>query len=140
MNRPSLAGENQHRQLVGVGVDVVDVADFERISYESNPRFYSRCFTEAEITYCQSRAVPARHFAVRFAAKEAAVKAAGAIATLLPWHFEVTRSGSGSPSLRLREGIDKERRSLLAGHRAYVSLSHVEALATAVVMLCEERV
>jgi len=135
---PSSVATNQSQQLVGVGVDVVDVADFERIAFDSNPRFYSRCFTEAEISYCRSRSVPARHFAARFAAKEAAVKAASGITTLLPWQFEVTRSASGSPSLRLRDGMDPEQQSLLAGHRAYVSLSHGEALATAVVVLCKE--
>jgi holo-[acyl-carrier protein] synthase len=140
MIRASVVAENQNQQLVGVGVDVVDVADFKRVSFDSNPRFYSRCFTEAEISYCQSKALPARHFAARFAAKEAAVKAAAGITTLLPWQFEVTRSASGSPSLRLREGIDEERQFLLAGHRAYLSLSHCEALATAIVVLCKEGV
>ena len=138
MNLPSLVAENQNQQLVGVGIDVVDVADFERISFESNPRFYSRCFTDAEISYCRSRARPARHFAARFAAKEAAVKAAAGIATLLPWHFEVIRSDSGIPALRWRDRIDERHRSRLAGHRAYVSLSHGDALATAVVVLCKE--
>lgn len=138
MNRPSSARENPHQQVVGVGVDVVDVADFERISFESNPRFYGRCFTEAEISYCQSRALPAPHFAARFAAKEAAVKAAAGITTLLPWQFEVTRSASGIPSLRWRESVDDQRQPLLAGHHAYVSLSHGESVATAVVVLCKE--
>jgi holo-[acyl-carrier protein] synthase len=138
MHAPSPVAPNHHQQLVGVGVDIVDVADFERNSLDSNPRFYSRCFTEAEISYCRSRATPARHFAARFAAKEAAVKAAATITTLLPWQFEVTRSASGIPSLRLREGIDAAQQSLLDGHRAYVSLAHGEQLATAVVVLCKE--
>jgi holo-[acyl-carrier protein] synthase len=122
--------------MVGVGVDVVEVADFERISFDSNPAFYRRCFSESEIAYCRSKGSPARHFAARFAAKEAAVKAASALVTLLPWDFEVERHSSGRPSLRLRHTINAATRSLLEGHEVHVSLSHGETLATAFVALC----
>lgn len=122
--------------VVGIGVDLVQIADFERISFDSNPAFYRRCFSEGEIAYCRSRGFPARHFAARFAAKEAAVKAASALVTLLPWDFEVEHHSSGRPSLRLRQTIDAATRSLLEGHQVHVSLSHGETLAAAFVALC----
>jgi holo-[acyl-carrier protein] synthase len=126
-------------KLVGIGIDVVEIDDFERISFDSNPAFYRRCFSRREIAYCRSKSSPARHFAARFAAKEAAVKAASAVVTLLPWDFEVERQSSGRPSLRLRRNIGAAPAALLAGHRIHVSLSHGETLATAVVALCRVR-
>ena len=125
--------------LVGIGVDVADVADFERVSFDSNPAFYRRCFSESEIAYCRSKRFPARHFAARFAAKEAAVKAASSLATLLPWDFEVERHSTGRPSLRLRHDVDALPRSLLQDHEVHVSLSHGGTVATAVVALCRAR-
>jgi holo-[acyl-carrier protein] synthase len=125
--------------VVGVGVDVVDVADFERMPLEDKRGFYERCFTQAEISYCRSKPEPAKHFAARFAAKEAAVKAAADLCALVPWDFEIELKDSGKPSLRLRGDASTGSRSLMAGHRAHVSLTHGDAVAGAVVVLCKER-
>ena len=53
-----------------VGVDLIEIARIER-ALERYPRFRERCFTEAEIAYCDSRAKPAESYAGRFAGKEA---------------------------------------------------------------------
>lgn len=61
---------------VGLGVDVVDISRMERIIKRS-PAFTTRVFSEAERSYCNNNALASAHYAARFAAKEAVVKALG---------------------------------------------------------------
>lgn len=61
---------------VGLGVDVVDISRMERIIKRS-PAFAARVFSEAERSYCNNNALASAHYAARFAAKEAVVKALG---------------------------------------------------------------
>jgi holo-[acyl-carrier protein] synthase len=119
---------------VGVGIDVVDVRDFERLSPERFARFYSRCFSEREIAYCSSQAYPARHFAVRFAAKEAAVKALAAERSLAYWQIEVERRADGRPELALWTFDRTTRLTGLGELQLRVSLSHAETWAAALVV------
>src|SRR2546421_12545272 len=61
--------------IVSIGVDIIEVRRV-RETIERTPRFAERVFTAAERAYCESRgAVAAQHYAARFAAKEAALKA-----------------------------------------------------------------
>lgn len=62
--------------LAGVGVDIVEIARMECI-LERTPRFACRVFTDEERAYCESTARPAAHYACRFAAREATLKALG---------------------------------------------------------------
>jgi holo-[acyl-carrier protein] synthase len=61
--------------IVGSGVDVVEIARVERALARPGERFARRVFTPAEIGDCRRFARPGPHFALRFAAKEAALKA-----------------------------------------------------------------
>jgi holo-[acyl-carrier protein] synthase len=60
----------------GVGIDLIEIQRVER-ALERRPRLAERLFTPAEIAYASERARPGRHLAVRFAAKEAVIKALG---------------------------------------------------------------
>ena len=61
--------------IISIGVDIIEVRRV-RETIERTPRFAERVFTDAERAYCESRgAVAAQHYAARFAAKEAALKA-----------------------------------------------------------------
>lgn len=62
--------------LAGVGVDIVEIARMERI-LERTPHFIERVFTAEERAYCEHTARPAAHYACRFAAREATLKALG---------------------------------------------------------------
>lgn len=62
--------------LAGVGVDMVEIARMERI-LRRTPRFRERVFSEEERTFCDATARPAAHYACRFAAREAVLKALG---------------------------------------------------------------
>ena len=60
----------------GIGVDIVDIARMERV-LERSPSFLRRVFTEEERAYCESTPRPGAHYACRFAAREAVLKALG---------------------------------------------------------------
>ena len=81
----------------GIGVDVVDV---ERMQFalERTPKIRRRLFTEAEIAYCEKYRFAERHYAGRWAAKEAVTKALGC--GLIQWNgIEVVRlPGRRQPS------------------------------------------
>lgn len=63
--------------LVGLGVDLVEVARIERLLAEHGERFLERCFTRDERRQWQAAGGRAEHLAGRFAAKEAVLKALG---------------------------------------------------------------
>ena len=60
----------------GIGVDIVEIPRMEAI-LERTPSFASRMFTEEERAYCDASSCPAAHYAARFAAREAVLKALG---------------------------------------------------------------
>ena len=63
--------------IIGSGVDVIEIARIEAILARRGERFERRVFTPGEIEQCHRAGRPAPHFAVRFAAKEAVMKAVG---------------------------------------------------------------
>src|SRR4051812_23971727 len=112
--------------VIGVGVDVVDVARFEA-SLSRTPGLLDRVFTEAE------RVLPLPSLAARFAAKEALAKALGAPGGLA-WHdAEVVSDERGRPSLVVRGSVAEAAGD--AGISSWhVSLSHDGGSAVAVVI------
>lgn len=60
----------------GIGVDMLEIARMERV-IKRRPSFLKRVFTDGERAYCDSCARPAEHYAARFAAREAVLKALG---------------------------------------------------------------
>ncbi len=113
--------------ILGIGVDVEEIASFEALPFDAHQHFYARVFTSDEIRYCLTYALPAEHFAARFAAKEAVVKACGNLGSLLPTQVEIQRLPTGAPLVRLHptDALD----SSIAVH---VSLGHSQRLAYAV--------
>lgn len=58
-----------------IGVDVEEISRFSKKKYKNNENFYKKIFLPNEIKYCLEKNDPYPHFAVRFCAKEAAIKA-----------------------------------------------------------------
>lgn len=114
--------------IVGVGVDVCDVARFAA-SVERRPGLISRLFTKAE----GERAVAS--LAARFAAKEALAKALGAPAGLSWLDAEIVTDSEGRPSFKIT-GTVAERAEQLGVATIHVSLSHDAGIASAIVV-CE---
>lgn len=87
--------------IKGIGIDIVEVNRIEK-ALQRRKRFSQRVFTDIERNYCLSRHRPHLHFAARFAAKEAAVKALGTGVRGVKWtDLEVRRDKWGKPFLEL---------------------------------------
>jgi holo-[acyl-carrier protein] synthase len=112
--------------IVGLGVDVVDLARFER-AVSRTPRLRERLFAESE------RELPLRSLAGRFAAKEALVKALGGSDKLQWTDMEIANGPTGTPSFVLDGALGAllERRGISSLH---VSMSHDAGVAVATVV------
>ena len=122
--------------ILGVGSDLIDIRRIEAAIARFGDRFIDRIFTEAERRRCERRANPGPSYARRFAAKEAAFKAMerGWMGDISWKEIEVYNEPSGAPRIvfygKALELI-KEKKVV----RAFVTISHIEEHATAVVVL-----
>jgi len=121
--------------IAGVGIDVVDVTRIDALLEKYAERFQQRVFTQDEILYCRARSNPGLHFAARFAAKEAAVKALGTgIGQGIRFRDIEIALDRGVPRIlfhnRAREYADD-----IGVSAAHVSISHERLTAVAVVVL-----
>jgi holo-[acyl-carrier protein] synthase len=123
--------------IVGIGIDLVDVARVRRLLDEEHAeRARERLFSPRELELAGAGAGAIESLAARFAAKEAAMKALGT-----GWSggigfrdFEVGRDPAGAPTLAL-SGVAAERARALGVARCHVSLTHTRELAQAIVVL-----
>ena len=122
--------------VIGIGTDIVEVSRIEHSLERFGERFLHRVFTEGEITYCNSMKFPARHFAARFAAKEAASKAFGTgIGQPMGWKdVDVRKRPSGAPFVVLSGGAEEMARQRGVSS-ALITLSHTDHHALATVVL-----
>jgi holo-[acyl-carrier protein] synthase len=123
--------------IVGVGVDLVEIARVRRLVERRGDRALTRLFTDSERAYAEYRVDPARHFAGRIAAKEAAFKALAGndLARGIGWReLEVFTRTDGGPLLRLH-GRAENRAEELGVTRILVTISHTDTTAVAVVIL-----
>jgi holo-[acyl-carrier protein] synthase len=83
--------------ILGAGIDLVEIARVAAALERGGERFAARVFTERERRTCERRRQPARHYALRFAAKEAGMKALGTgWGKGVGWHdFEVVETARG---------------------------------------------
>jgi holo-[acyl-carrier protein] synthase len=122
--------------IVGVGIDILPVARMDAELRDTEGSVRDELFTESEIAYCESMRYPARHFAARFAAKEAALKALGGVGDSLPhWRdVEIEANRCGVPRMRLR-GQFREAAERKRVDTIHVSLTHTAELAAATVVM-----
>lgn len=119
--------------IVGLGLDLTEISRIAQLVDKWGDRFVNRIFTETERDFAFSRAMPARHLAARFAAKEATLKAL-MVPSGLRWHeMEVVGGGQEPPMVVLRGGAlaaaDK-----LGVARIHLTISHDRDTAAAVVV------
>ncbi|MFD1931360.1 MULTISPECIES: holo-ACP synthase [Nonomuraea] len=112
--------------ILGIGVDVVDVARFEA-TMARTPGLRSRLFTETE------RTLGPQSLAARFAAKEAVAKALGAPPGLSHLDAEIRSGDDGKPELHV-SGQAAEVAYGLGVKRWHVSLTHDAGIAMAYVI------
>ena len=121
--------------IIGLGLDATDIPRIAATIERYGNRFLHRIFTEGEVAYCQRRRVPAIHFAGRFAAKEAAMKALGTGHTqgVLWRDVEVVRR-HGPPRLLFHGGAGR-RFEAMGGGSSLLTITHSDALALAQVLI-----
>ena len=123
--------------LVGLGIDLVDVDEAERLLERWGDRLLRRLLTDAEREYVLRFERPAQYLAVRLAAKEAVYKALQSFpgARDVRWrHIEVLRRHDGAPSIRLHD--EAARLCEAAGNfRVSLSLTHTRRTAGAVALI-----
>jgi holo-[acyl-carrier protein] synthase len=124
--------------IIGLGIDATDIHRIAEVIGRYGDRFVDRVFTTDEIAYCRIRRSPAIHFAARFAAKEAAMKALGTGHSQgVRWRdIEVIRR-VGPPQLQLHGGAAR-RLAVIGGRRSLLTITHSEALAFAEVLILGE--
>jgi holo-[acyl-carrier protein] synthase len=122
--------------VLGVGIDLVENARIQHSLERFGERFLHRVFTEGEIAYCQSMKFPERHFAARFAAKEAVSKAFGTgIGKAMGWReIDVQRKETGEPFVIL-SGKAKELAEQRNVSSVWISLSHTDHYAAATIVI-----
>ena len=118
--------------ILGLGVDVIEVARIRTAIERHGDRFHHRICTASEAAYCLGMRDPAPFFAARFAAKEAVSKALGTgIGPQCGWlDIEVRRKASGEPFVVLH-GAGAETAKRLGIARVLLSLSHTVHYAVA---------
>ncbi len=128
-------------ELIGVGIDLVDIVRVERMLARHGDRVIARFLTAREREYVVGKFRPAMHIAARIAAKEAAYKAFQSLpcARAVSWHhLEVERETEGRPYLVLG-GLARELAERHGPLEIQLSLSHSDATAGAVAVLLRRR-
>lgn len=123
----------------GIGVDLVRIPRMRAVIDRWDERFLRRVFTDQEIAYCRARRDPTPHFAARFAAKEAGLKAIGTGLRLgIRWReLEVRRDRGQAPTLVL-SGRCREVSLARGGRRMLLTLTHDGDYALAQAMLVDD--
>lgn len=108
--------------IEGIGVDIVQINRFRLASERWGRKFLEKVFTEREIDHCYKKSEPYSSFAIRFAAKEAVLKALG---TGGFWFkdIEVLNREDGSPFVNCRGELERVLSSKGIG-KLHLSLSH----------------
>lgn len=122
--------------ILGIGIDIIEVARIEASYQKFGERFLNRILHPNEISYCLSHRAPGPFLAARFAAKEAVSKAFGTgIGAELGWQdMEVGHRDSGEPFIILHgrgQTLLESRGARVLG----ISLSHTQQHAAAVAIL-----
>lgn len=106
---------------VSIGVDMELISRFKALNRKKNGKFLNKIFTKKEMDYCFLKPAPAQHLAVRFAAKEAIVKAISSLGNkiLSLNKIEIIKKANGAPTVKLK------------GRDVKISLSHCKGQAIA---------
>lgn len=119
-------------RIVGIGTDIVECLRIAQMIDRHGELFVNRVYTPAEIRYCQSRKQATQHFAGRWAAKEAILKALGTgWRRGISWRdMEVRNDEQGRPQVALR-GAVRDLVEQLGVREILVSISHCRSHAMA---------
>jgi holo-[acyl-carrier protein] synthase len=118
------------------GIDITNVHRFEKAVERHGRSFIDRVFTAAERDYCESKRRKYEHYAARFAAKEAAMKAFE-VRKEHRYRFreiEISRRSTGKPFIRLSD-VSRKRFGVPEKCQIELSMSHERDFAIATVLM-----
>jgi holo-[acyl-carrier protein] synthase len=120
--------------IYGIGIDLVKIQRMKDASEKWGRKFIERILTENEIKYCFDKKEPYPSLAVRFAAKEALIKAIGSEIAVNMKDIEIINTENGRPLIKVSgklEDFFKEKKI----KRCHLSLSHEKEYGAACVVL-----
>ncbi|MBS4168889.1 holo-ACP synthase [Parachlamydia sp. AcF125] len=123
--------------ILGIGNDIIEISRIAKNIEQYGQKFLDRLFTNQEQAYCLQYRQSDRHFAGRFAAKEAIVKAFGTgFGTQVAWtDLEILNDPSGKPHVRLSAALELR---LPPDTQIFISISHCKEYATACAIWTDE--
>jgi holo-[acyl-carrier protein] synthase len=118
--------------IIGIGTDIVECLRIAQMIEQHAEQFLQRVYTPHEIEYCSSRKAATQHYAGRWAAKEAVLKAMGTgWARGIRWQdIEIHNEPGGKPLIRLG-GVARDICGQLGVSEMHISISHCRSHATA---------
>lgn len=121
--------------ILGLGCDIIEINRISMSIKQHGQVFFDKLFTPLEQKYCQKYRDSAPHYAARFAAKEAVVKALGSgFGQAISWlDIEVVNNKDGKPSIQLSATVQQS----FDNPQLQLSLSHCKEYAMAVVIWCK---
>ncbi len=135
MNPSDIRSESGGGQVFGIGTDIIEVERIEAMLSRHDETFLQRVFTAEETRYCSQHKASSQHFAGRWAAKEATLKALGTgWARGIQWtDIEITNLAGGAPRIELH-GTALEYATQRGIREMKISISHCKAFAVACVI------
>ncbi len=125
--------------VLGVGTDITECLRIAQMIERHGELFVGRVYTQLEIDYCRSRRMATQHFAGRWAAKEAVLKALGTgWRKGISWRDIEIRNGPGGRPQAFLEGGTQEIAEKMGIHCILVSISHCRSHATAYAVALDE--
>lgn len=135
---PEEDARSYEESSVGLGIDIVEVERMASLLHR-RPRFAEQVFSEEERRYCEGTSKPATHYALRFAAKEAVVKALGTGFADGIWVRDVeVRRGKGGRPFAVLSGRAQEVALQQGVREISISLSYTHTDAVACAMAVTE--
>ena len=121
--------------IFGIGTDIIDVKRVEKMVTRGK-QYLETIFTEKEMEYCEAKARKSEHYAARYAAKEAILKALGTgwRGGLAYSDVEIINEELGQPQVQVRGKV----KNFFDHHQIQqtsISLSHTREIAIAVIIL-----
>src|SRR6267154_4742065 len=115
---------DEKNAILGIGNDIIEIERIRKSIDTYGLRLISRLFTTKEQDYCLKYKDPVPHFAGRFSAKEAVVKALGTgFGEHASWlDIEILNESSGKPSVHFFSALEKK----LKGTSVLISMSHCQ--------------
>ena len=120
--------------IYGIGIDLIKIERMKDVVDRWGRKFIERVFTKNEISYCYEKKNPYLSLSVRFAAKEALIKAIGSEVPVSLTDIEVVNAANGRPYIKI-SGRLKEFFSERSIKQAALSLSHEKDYGIACVVL-----